>query len=193
MTVGDLRNIFTGVQMVAGTTKRVVNTSKVSKLAAESAAPVDKRYKFTKTGADGKKTVQYLDKDDVAALTAAKQQKNIDAVIDQIATKYNLSDSDKAALKIAGPAGMGLQHNKPIRPFPNTVSEPSVNSDLSKHYFFHPGDRYDALKGRKAEDLAKAVKSTERTKIGEDVYRQIKANTPKGEAPEGYIFDEGTR
>lgn len=39
--------------------------------------------------------------------------------------------------------------------------------------------------------MAKAVKSTERTKIGEDVYRQIKANTPKGEAPEGYIFDKG--
>lgn len=134
MTVGDLRNVFTGVQMVAGATKQVANVSKTSKLAAESAKPVDQRYKFTKTGADGKKTEQYLDKDDIAALTAAKQQKNIDAVMDQIATKYNLSDTDKAALKIAGPAGMGLQHNKPIHPFPNTVSEPSTNSDMVKYY-----------------------------------------------------------
>ena len=193
MTVGDLRNIFTGVQMVAGATKQVVRASKTSKLAAESVTPVDKRYKFTKTDADGKKTVQYLDKDDVAALTAAKQQKNIDAVIDQIATKYKLSDTDKAALKIAGPAGMGLQHNKPIPPLPNTVSEPSVNNNSEWYYFWRPGNRYDTLKSRKAEDLVRAVKSTERTGVGKDVYKQIKANDPKVVAPEGYIFNEGTR
>lgn len=194
MTIGDLRNVFTGVQMVAGTTKQAANIAKTSKLAAESAKPVDQRYKFTKTGADGKKTEQYLDKDDIAALTTAKQQKNIDAVMDQIATKYNLSDTDKAALKIAGPAGMGLQHNKPIHPFPNTVSEPSTNSDMVKYYWFHPKARYDALGGREAENLAGIVKSTERTKVGEEVYRQIKANTPKGKdpkVPEGYIIDKG--
>lgn len=113
-TTTDLRNVSIGLQLVTGMTTRATRAYKDSNLAAKSTTPKEQRYGFERTGTDGKKVRQNLDDADIKALTEAKGQKNIDAVIDQIATKYNLSDSEKSALKLAGPTGMGFQHNKPF-------------------------------------------------------------------------------
>lgn len=155
-TTADLRNISIGLQFVTGMTTRATRAYKDSNLAAKSATPKEQRYGFERTDADGKKVLQNLDDADIKALTEAKGQKNINAVIDQIATKYNLSDSEKSALKLAGPTGMGFKHNKPFL-WRNTVEDAPTQKESVGYYLTNPQKRAKALTERSAEDFTRAV------------------------------------
>ena len=156
-TTADLRNVSIGLQLVTGMTTRATRAYKDSNLAAKSATPKEQRYGFERIDADGKKTRQNLDDADIKALTEAKGQKNIDAVIDQIATKYNLSDSEKSALKLAGPTGMGFKHNKPFL-WRNTVEDAPTQKESVGYYLTNPQKRAEALTNRSTEDFNRAVK-----------------------------------
>lgn len=196
MTMDEWRKFSMGANILLGLGKTRSNAKKQSKLAAETAKPVEKRYSFNKTNANGKKETKYLEPEDIEALTKAKGQMEIDAAIDNIANKYQLSDSDKAALKLSGPGGMGFQHDKKFI-WPNkfnTVKESSTDRDY-KYYMWHPNKRAEALSGRTAEDFAKTVKDTERSAHGKRVYGEIKANSKDDEIvlPNGYVVSKGNR
>ena len=196
MTMDEWRKFSMGANILLGLGKTRRDAKKQSKLAAETAKPVEKRYSFNKTDANGKKETKYLEPEDIEALTKAKGQNEIDVAIDNIANKYQLSDSDKAALKLSGPGGMGFQHDKKFI-WPNkfnTVKESSTDRDY-KYYMWHPNKRAEALSGRTAEDFAKTVKDTERSAHGKRVYGEIKANSKDDEIvlPNGYVVSKGNR
>jgi hypothetical protein len=164
-TMDDWRRCTMGLTTLLGLGKRYQKARQNAKLAHDSKPETESstsRYKFEKTDADGKKVSQPLDETDIKALTEAKGQREIDAAIDQIANKYQLSDSDKAALKLAGPSGMGFKYNKRFL-FPdkfNSVETPPVQKDGVGYYTARPGKRVEAIASRSLEDLVKTVKDT---------------------------------
>ena len=186
-TTTDLRNISIGLQLVTGMTTRATRAYKDSNLAAKSTTPKEQRYGFERTGTDGKKVHQNLDDADIKALIEAKGQKNIDAVIDQIATKYNLSDSEKSALKLAGPTGMGFQHNKPFL-WRNTVEDAPAQKESVGYYLANPRKRADALAKRSAEDFTRAFDNGASKKRAE---RHLEINNTSKNAKGGILKAQG--
>ena len=186
-TTTDLRNVSIGLQLVTGMTTRATRAYKDSNLAAKSATPKEQRYGFERTGTDGKKVRQNLDDADIQALTEAKGQKNIDAAIDQIATKYNLSDSEKSALKLAGPTGMGFQHNKPFL-WRNTVEDAPAQKESVGYYLANPRKRADALAKRSAEDFTRAFDNGASKKRAE---RHLEINNTSKNAKGGILKAQG--
>ena len=197
-TMDDWRRCTMGLTTLLGLGKRYQKAHQKAKLAHDSKPETESsasKYKFEKTDADGKKVSQPLDETDIKALTEAKGQKEIDAAIDQIANKYQLSDSDKAALKLTGPSGMGFKYNKRFW-FPdkrNSVETPPIQKDGVGYYMRRPGKRVEAIASRSSEDLAKTVKDTKWSIDGRHVYKQIKANELDAKAPDGYIFTDGSK
>jgi hypothetical protein len=180
--------------MLSGVGRQAYNARRLSKIAAESVPTKDRRYSFEKTNNDGEKVTQYLDEDDVKALTNAKGQGEIDNVIDQIGIKYGLSDSERANLKIGGPSKMGFVHKKyPI--IKNAVKEAPIQKENVRYYRLHPNKRVEALASRSAEDLAKTVTSTKRTNQGIRAATQFEINKNQSEKPyelpDGYVIDNG--
>lgn len=186
-TTTDLRNVSIGLQLVTGMTTRATRAYKDSNLAAKSATPKEQRYGFERTGTDGKKVHQNLDDADIKALTEAKGQKNIDAAIDQIAIKYNLSDSEKSALKLAGPTGMGFQHNKPFL-WRNTVEDAPTQKESVWYYLTNPRKRAEALAKRSAEDFTRAVDDGASKKRAE---RHLEINNTSKNAKGGVLKAQG--
>lgn len=197
-TMDDWRRCTMGLTTLLGLGKRYQKARQNAKLAHDSKPETGSstsKYKFEKTDADGKKVSQSLDETDIKALTDAKGQKEIDAAIDQIANKYQLSDSDKAALKLTGPSGMGFKYNKRFL-FPdkfNSVETSPIQKDGVGYYMRRPNKRVEAIAGRSSEDLAKTVKDTEWSIHGHNVYKQIKATDPNAKAPDGYVFADGSK